>query len=59
MLLSVVVGGFSLSGVQASAELYDPATGRCTPTGSERFFCGVKNGFNEPSAHAEVYTPGA
>jgi hypothetical protein len=32
----LVAGGFSLSGVQASAELYDPATGRWRPTGSLR-----------------------
>src|SRR5262249_18960260 len=32
----LVVGGNSLSGVQASAELYDPATGRWTLTGSLR-----------------------
>src|SRR5262249_60662971 len=32
----LVVGGNSLSGVQASAELYNPATGRWTLTGSLR-----------------------
>ena len=31
--------------------------GRVLYMGGERFFCGVKNCFNEPSATAEVYTP--
>jgi hypothetical protein len=31
--------------------------GRVLYAGGERFYCGVKNCFNEPSAGAELYTP--
>jgi hypothetical protein len=32
-------------------------SGQVVYVGGERFYCGVKNCFNEPSATAELYTP--
>jgi hypothetical protein len=47
------VGTAGLSG-RAAALL---PNGRVLYAGGVRFYCGVKNCFNEPSASAELYTP--
>jgi Galactose oxidase, central domain len=59
---SPATGTWTATGPVVSPGLWGRAAallpnGQVLYAGGERFYCGVKNCFNEPSANAELYTP--